>query len=107
MLFNTSFSARPLKCYSCRGSGPECRDEVVSKNTSAQVVCREDENQCFWGYERINSTMEHFVMGCNSKKFCGKLPRICEEEVSSNRLECCDASCCGSDFCNKLNYTGR
>ncbi|KAL9965156.1 hypothetical protein ACROYT_G028918 [Oculina patagonica] len=25
--------------------------------------------------------------------------------MSSNLLECCDTSCCNSDFCNKLNFT--
>ncbi|XP_078381457.1 sperm receptor for egg jelly-like [Oculina patagonica] len=97
--------ARPLKCYSCLGSGQKCRDEVVSKNSSAQVVCKVYEDRCFWRYQRVNSSMENFVMGCNTKQNCEKLQRSCMEGMSSNLLECCDTSSCNSDFCNKLSYT--
>ncbi|XP_078381460.1 uncharacterized protein LOC144664226 [Oculina patagonica] len=97
--------ARPLRCYSCLGSGLKCSDEVVSKNSSAQVVCKGYEDRCFWRYQRANSSMENFVMGCNTKQNCEKLPRSCMEAMSSNLLECCDTSCCNSDFCNKLSFT--
>ena len=102
------FAAQPLlKCYKCFGSGQECRDEVVSKNISAQVFCELHEDRCYWAYQKVNSSLEAFVMGCHTKQYCEKLPRLGEEAVSSNLIECFDVSCCDSDYCNKLRYTGR
>lgn len=110
LLFSCSpiffLAARPLKCYQCAGSGQECRDKLVSKNSSTEV-CKVYEDRCFWGYQRLNSTLELFVMGCNTRQHCKKLPLIGEKAVSSNQLECFDVFCCDSDFCNKPRYTGR
>ena len=101
------FSAPPLKCYSCVGSGQKCRHEVLSINTSAQEVCKGEEDRCFWGYQRLNGSFEAFGMGCNSAQNCNNLPRFCQVVVSSNQMECCEVSCCASDLCNKLKYTGK
>ncbi|KAL9965160.1 hypothetical protein ACROYT_G028923 [Oculina patagonica] len=94
-----------LKCYKCLGSGQECRYEVVSKNRSAQVACEGYEDRCYWAYQRINSSLEGFIMGCNTKPYCEKIPRQAEKAVRSNFMECFDISCCDSDFCNKPMYT--
>ena len=116
--FHTNFShiacfryfliAQPLlKCYSCQGSGQECRDEVVSKNSSAQTVCGAYGDRCFWAYQRFNSSVDIFFMGCITESEYKQRLLLSEEAVSSNIIECFESSCCDSNFCNKLKYTGR
>jgi len=100
------FSGPPLKCYQCKGTGQDCRNEELSKNSSSQVVCEDNEDRCFWAYHRFNSSLEVFGLGCRAAQFCEKLSQICHELMSSNENECCDGSCCHSDLCNKLKYTG-
>lgn len=107
MLSDIILAVRPLKCYKCLGPGQECRYEVVSKNRSAQVACEVYEDRCYWAYQRVNSSLESFIMGCITKQYCEKLPRQGQEAVRSNLIECFDISCCDSDLCNKPLYTGR
>ena len=71
------------------------------------MVCDFEDDRCVWVYQRLNSSFELFGMGCSRAQFCKELPQLCQEAVSSNTLECCDGSCCDSDFCNKLRYTGK
>ncbi len=108
VLSDNFLAAQPvLKCYKCLSSGQECRYEVVSKNRSAQVACEGYEDRCYWAYQRVNSSLEYFTMGCITKPYCEKVPREAEEAVRFNLIECFDISCCDSDFCNKPMYTGR
>ena len=70
----------------------------MSKNSSFQVVCENEEERCFGAYQRLNSSLEGFGMECHSAQFCKALPQICQELVTSDENECCEGSCCDSTF---------
>ena len=100
-----SFAGNLLRCYECLGSGENCSVDRVSTNSDKQIVCGSAEDRCILVYSR-DENLEQFTMNCSHRDICKESVESCHEDMKTKKLECCDVTCCDSDFCNKPKYSG-
>lgn len=100
-----SLPADFLRCYECLGSAENCSEDEMSTNSGKQIVCGSVEDRCILVYSR-DGNLEQFNMNCSRRDTCKEAVESCHETMKTNKLQCCDVTCCDSDFCNKLEYSG-
>lgn len=101
-----SFAANHLRCYECLGSRENCSEEKISTNSDKQIVCGSVEDRCILVYSR-DENLKQFKMNCSHRDHtCREEVESCNEAMKTKKLQCCDVTCCDSDFCNKPIYSG-
>ena len=100
-----SFAANFLRCYECLGSEGNCSEDKISTNSDKQIVCGSVEDRCILVYSR-NENLEEFKMNCSHRDTCREAVESCHEAMKTKKLQCCDVTCCDSDFCNEPKYSG-
>ncbi|XP_020619273.1 uncharacterized protein LOC110057034 [Orbicella faveolata] len=92
------------RCYACLGSEENCSEDKISTDSGKQMVCGSVEDRCIIVYSR-DENLEQFKMNCSHRDTCKEAVESCHEDMKTKKLECCDVTCCDSDFCNKPKYS--